>query len=225
RRLLDVIDGRQPAPRALEALPLPTEGFAARALEGAELAKAAKKVGGERLAALMTDGRATVRENAARALGQLGAKAEPGFDALILALKDADTGVRAAAAEALGQLRALPQRAVPALVLALRGAPPVVEVAVMQALDDYGEAAEAPARALLVEDWDVLRVTLAGVVRAFPASFVPGLATVLGDVEAPAATRINAARLLASLPAASLGPARAAAEAAAQGGAALVATE
>ncbi len=225
RRLVDVIDGREAPPKALEALPLPVEGFDARSLEAAELTQAAKKLTGERLAALLTDGRPFVRENAARALGLMGAKAEPGHDGLILALKDADTSVRAAAAESLGQLRAAPQRAVPAMILALRGAAPLVEVGVMQALDAYGEAAEGPARALLVEDWDVLRATLAVVVKAYPASFVPGLAEALGAASAPAATRVNAARLLAQLPAASLGPARKAAEGAAREADAQVAAE
>ncbi|MCB9736424.1 MAG: HEAT repeat domain-containing protein [Deltaproteobacteria bacterium] len=99
-RALSRLLAGEPAPRWLEPIAMPVEGFDSEPLE-ADALKGHKRDLDERdLERLLHDGRPIVRENAARALGVLG-EASPG---LAVRLKDEVVAVRRAAAGALKAL-------------------------------------------------------------------------------------------------------------------------
>ena len=88
-------------------------------------------------AALRDDEDAMVRENAARALGNIGRigfGTQETVPALSMALTDPDDGVRMVAAKALGVMGPAAQDAVPALVAALRDPGPDVRYEAAEAL-------------------------------------------------------------------------------------------
>ncbi len=117
RRALDVLDGpRDVGPRAVDVA-----GFETQLLDAAAFGDG-QKLRADDLIAHLQDGRATVRANAATALGSLGAAAAPAATGLGVLLRDDSSDVRIAAARALDKLGDDAVREVASfLVGALRG--------------------------------------------------------------------------------------------------------
>jgi HEAT repeat protein len=122
----------------------------------------------------------SVREAAAKALGEIGAPAVPG---LLAALGDADADVRRMAAAALGEIG--DAAAVPGLLAALRDANWYVSKAAEAALGEIGDAAAVPGllAALGDADWYV-RKAAAAALGQIGAPAVPGLLAALRDADA-----------------------------------------
>ena len=103
-----------------------------------------------------------VARNAARALGKLGAMAEPAIPDLLASLEDDDHGLREAAARALGELRAL--EAVAPLLRRLASGP-----AVAGGHADVAERLQEPCEALLeaLGDIGVADTAVVAVIQPF----------------------------------------------------------
>ncbi|MBN1947228.1 MAG: HEAT repeat domain-containing protein [Bradymonadales bacterium] len=142
KRALDAIDGIVPPPRVLEPVEPPLPGFDSEPLSPEELKKQVKKLDVQQLVRALSDGRPTMRQNAATALGVIGKGAADAAGSLALAVRDDNPDVRASAAQALGQLGAEAAAvAVPALLRALTD--PVAEVATAAKASLEGLGSEA----------------------------------------------------------------------------------
>lgn len=169
---IDAIKGGKPRqPRVLEPEPIDVPDFDREVLERDVLAAHHERTSPERMVRALRDGRAFVRENAARMLGVF-VDAGAGGDvlpSLAIALRDGAAGVRRATAEALTRVG---PSAAPLLVAALDDKHKDVRAAARAGLDAMGSAAlpalvEALSRAPSNRHVLPLLATLAG--RAMPA--------------------------------------------------------
>jgi len=122
----------KPAARKPEAPATPAKlpAFDERRLKYAELAPFASQLDPGELVAMVRDGRAIVRANAALGLAVAGL---PVFD-LVTLVRDSDPHVAAAAAEAIGRLGPRVRELVPQITAALDGAQPEVVETIVTAL-------------------------------------------------------------------------------------------
>ena len=183
-RTLDYIDEVPTRPLVREPLPLPLPGFDLEALGVDALGKDKKGLDAASLEVLLRDGRRLVRENAARALGVLGAApAELG-----LLTKDGVAAVRLAAVEALASAGDAAAGCASALVGALADRERDVRAAARGALVALGGSKSKAAAAATWEALiDGLRVSPDVAVRmALPALVAIGAPVVpalLGALE------------------------------------------
>ena len=192
---LERIDGIEPAPEFFEERELPLDGFDTEALDDAAVKKAANNADGEQLRAFLFDGRALVRENAARAFAALGKEAHDYIPSLLLALKDTDVAVKVGTAKTLGELCVDEEAVVPALAAALFKAPEELYDVALEAIEGFGKKAVEPLIQLLAfrPDW-VVR-TIGPIAQRMPKLMV----TPLADAAAKAdllAERTNAIDVL-----------------------------
>jgi len=119
RRVMDHLDRKDEAPKAIESTPIPIPGFEEKALAAEVIGEAKKKTPLADFVAKLRDGRAVVRANAARAIGTFGDAAGAAVEWLGVLLKDDDVDVRRAAMAAITALGEAAVPAGPALVGAL----------------------------------------------------------------------------------------------------------
>ncbi len=143
--LLRRLDGWTPAAATRPAVKLPTETFADTPLDAAGVKKAAKSADPVWLGDALSDGRAQVRENAARTFVAVGVGEPESLQRLLIALKDSDPAVKAAAARTLGTLKADPTVTVAGLAAAFWGASDEVAQAIDAALGAYSDTVVAKA--------------------------------------------------------------------------------
>ncbi|HWN69533.1 MAG TPA: HEAT repeat domain-containing protein, partial [Haliangium sp.] len=153
--------GRRLPPRRPRSIP-PEAGLPAfdeRRLYYAELAPHGDALDADEIAAMLTDGRAIVRANAALAFA---AMRQPSPH-LVSLLRDSDVRVALAAAEALGRLGPAAQDLIPAMIQALGATQPQVTEAVMVALSDMVGRADAQLIAALDVPHDLAQKTVVAV--------------------------------------------------------------
>ncbi|WP_043936858.1 NACHT domain-containing protein [Planktothrix rubescens] len=108
-----------------------------------------KTVIDELIQQLLSDSDHSVRESAARALGNLENASETVIEALLNALSDSEYGVRRYAAEALGKLGNASETVIEALLQALSDSDDEVRINAARALGKLGNASETVIEALL----------------------------------------------------------------------------
>jgi HEAT repeat protein len=175
RACLERLDGTSAAPTSLPADPLPLVDFDRARISAEDLKASAKGLDVARLRRALGDGRAQVRENAARALGVIGAPAAVADGDLLLALKDGDVDVQIAAAEATGALGTEAARAAPALLWALERAGDGLSEAIFATIDGYGAAAVEPVLGALDGRPEQVRASVTRVVARAPGRYLDGL--------------------------------------------------
>jgi len=175
---LDRLNGKAESMVVIEATPFPIATFEETVLDAAVLAKE-KKLDPFRLKLLLSDGRPTVRINAATALGTLGTKGKEAVRQLALSLKDGNLDFRCAAARALGSIKEEPHIAVPALSTALFQASDKQTETVLAALKAFGSTAVKPLLEGLSQRPERVEGTLLKVVKADPKTYLKGLVQAL----------------------------------------------
>jgi HEAT repeat protein len=175
---LDRLSGKAETMVVIEATPFPITAFDETVLDAAVLAKE-KKLDPFRLKLLLSDGRPTVRINAATALGTLGAKGKEAVRQLALSLKDGNLEFRCAAARALGSIKEEPHIAVPALATALFQASDKQTETVLAALKAFGPVAVKPLLEGLSQRPERVEGTLLKAVKAEPKTYLKGLVQAL----------------------------------------------
>jgi HEAT repeat protein len=200
RSCLARLEGPPPRDRRGEAIPMPIAGFDSAPLSVDALRASLPRLDRRWLAEALFDGRAPVRENAARAWGCLGPEASPVVERLVIALKDAEVTVQIATAEALGALGLADATCIPALVGALFQPREPLRRAIFAALDQYGPTRVANAvRDLLVGLEERALGTMGRAAHRMPESFVPMLSEVAADASASLIARENAVVILGDL--------------------------
>ena len=192
---LERIDGIEPTPQFLEEKEMPVDGFDTVAIDDAGAKKAAKGVDGEQLRELLFDGRALVRENAAKTFASLGREANDYVPSLLVALKDSEVTVRTATARTLGELGHDEDEVVPGLAAALVKAPEELRDAVLEAVESFGKKAVEPLIGLLAYHPDWVLHTVGPISQQMHKTMVTPLAEAAAGADLLAA-RVNAINVL-----------------------------
>ena len=147
-------------PVTLEARVMPFDGFDAELLSEEALSAHSSAFDEASLLLLLGDGRATVRANAASALGSISGASDATAIKLSFALKDGSDDVQVAVIRSLGNLGLAPEQVVPRLAASLPKADDDRQSILMEALDGF-ETTFFPSLLQLLDDnhwFDVLRV-------------------------------------------------------------------
>ena len=175
---------------------LPAEGFDGGGLAHEALARTAATTDVGALAALLADGRAAVRRNAAVSLGTLGAGAAPALAPLLAAALDAEPAVREAALVAVGGIGQADPAAVAVLTRALGDRHRSVASAANNALLAMGPGAVQPLLAALPgAGRAAIFARVVDILVAGGAAAVPSLAEALEGARYPASREAAAAAL------------------------------
>jgi len=194
------LEGRTPAEFQKDPVPMPIIGFDKGPLSVDTLKAEAPGLDIAWMISAFSDGRAIVRENAARAAGFMPNALKDLLSPLTIALKDGIPEVQVAAADAFATLQMEAATAVPALTFALRNATERVKRACMVALDAYGPervAAELVKHLVGREDW--MLVTIGKVTARMSEVLVPALANFAKQQDESLIARENAVRVLGDL--------------------------
>ncbi|MFT7582016.1 MAG: HEAT repeat protein, partial [Myxococcota bacterium] len=203
RRLLDRLDGKGPKPQSMPVVAMPVPGFDTESLDAKVLAKAAKDLDRTWLLLGLADGRIRVRENAARALAELGKPDDETVEVLARALRDSESIVRVTAAKALETLAAhkvADAVAIPALMWTQRGPDEALRETALIALSKIGAKRVVPVLSDHLsgrEDWTL--TAYRPVVHTMPGPFSKALIAVASDLERNLTERENALVVLRDL--------------------------